>query len=287
MKYDVRHITAEVKQVNDDGSVRYRLTSKKVDRHGEVVLPDGGKLDDYKNNPIVLFGHGYMTNVPVGKIDPDSFKVTSTYMDANVIFDEEGKDPFAEMIGDKVRNGFLNAGSIGFRPTVMGNEPVLPKQTGATIQEWELFEFSVVPVPSNTNALVKREFYDECKSLAPNYNFDSIFKETKTINKTNSVPIFNELEVEKAIELAEQLKAGRVLSSKNRNLVKNVADQMRPLLKMLDTLYEATEPKPETEKGFDIENVKRLQDILIKQTIESLEMTKIFNNINDLRRIVN
>ena len=28
------------------------------------------------------------------------------------------------MIGDKVRNGFLNAGSIGFRPTVIGNDPI-------------------------------------------------------------------------------------------------------------------------------------------------------------------
>ena len=62
---------------------------------------------------------------------------------------------------------------------------------------------------------------------------------------------------------------------------------MRPLLKMLDTLYEATEPKPEPEKEFDIENVKRLQDVLIKQTLESIEMAKLFNNINDLRRIVN
>ena len=285
MKHKPRHITSEVKQVNKDGSVRFRLTSKKVDRHGEVVLPDGIILDNFKNNPIVLFGHGFRNNVPIGKIDPDSFKITKSYVDANIIFDEEGKDPFAEMIGDKVRNGFLNAGYIGFRPTVLAAEPVLPKQTGQTIQEWELFEFSVVPVPSNANALARREFVDECKTFMPDLTDEmfltSVEKEMaegyKTINK----------EAEDLIE-----KAGRVLSSKNRNLVKNVADQMRPLLKMLDTLYEATEPKlPDEGKDSDsflpdLEEQNRVNDVLIKDTLQSIEVTKLINNINDIGRIV-
>ena len=135
MKHKKRQslVLPRVKQVNDDGSIRFRLTSKRVDRDGEVLIPTGIILDNYKLNPIVMFGHVFQVKIPIGKIDVNSFKITSTYVDADVIFDEEGKDPLAEMIANKVRNGFLNAGSVGFRPLVIGQEPVLPKQTGATI----------------------------------------------------------------------------------------------------------------------------------------------------------
>lgn len=318
-----RHSTAQVKQVNDDGSVRFRLTSKKVDRHGEVVLPDGIKLENFKSNPVVLFGHGFRNDVPIGKIDPDSFKITSTYVDANIIFDEEGKDPFAEMIGDKVRNGFLNAGSIGFRPEVVGNEPVLPKQTGATIQEWELFEFSVVPIPSNADALAKREFVEfreQCKATMDEpEKFDDALNEfylkegnTEALNELIIHKDFDKFRSDKLNEMKKGIialpfktesasgsindlhdidlklaelsgKAGRVLSSKNRTLVKKVAESMEGLLDELKALLIATEPKPEEGKDIDEQNLK--SDVLIKNTLESIEITKLINNINDLKRI--
>jgi len=291
MTYKPKRLEARVKQINDDGSVRYRLTSKKVDRHGEVVISDGVNLDNYKENPIVLFGHGWSSeqgNVPIGKIKPDSFKVTSTYVDADVIFDEEGKDPFAEMIGDKVRNGFLNAGSIGFRPTVLGNEPVMPKQTGVTILEWELFEFSIVPIPSNTDSLAKREFAEfkqECKSLNPDLD-DSVFTppiKFESIDSTTGLPITIK-DIETVIE-----KAGKVLSSKNRKLVKGVADNMRGLLSELDILLEATEPKPKddtegVDKGADTDTVKKEKiNAIIGEIRISLENSMLQNELNELK----
>ncbi len=278
MVYKPKRYSTEIKKVNDDGSVRFRLTSKKVDRHGEVVLPDGIILDDFKNNPVVLFGHGWGgagNNVPIGKINIDSFKITSKYVDADVVFDDEGKDPFAEMIGDKVRNGFLNAGSIGFRPTVISADPVLPKQKGATITEWELFEFSIVTIPSNADALAKRDFINKCKTLAPDLD-DSIF-----------APDIIKTKFDFESELIE--KEGRVLSSKNRKLVKNVASSLEDLLNVLKALLEATESKPADEKDLDLEELreqKRTHDVLIKQTLEAIETTTLINNINDLKRIV-
>ncbi len=285
MTYKQQHTTAHVKQVNEDGSVRFRLTSKKVDRHGEVVIPNGINLDNFKNNPIVLFGHGFRNNVPVGKIKPESFKITNTYVDADVIFDEDGEDPFAKMIGSKVRNGFLNAGSIGFRPTVIGDDPVMTGQRGATILEWELFEFSIVPIPSNADALAKRDFEEECKSLAPNLD-DSIFTppiKFESIESTTDLPITIK-DIETVIE-----KAGKVLSSKNRTLVKNVADSMRGLLTELDDLLKATEPKPaadEEEKQMGEKEILQSQDILITQTLRSLEISDLQNTLNDLKSIV-
>ena len=310
MTYKPRRFDIQVKQVNDDGSVRYRLTSKKVDRHGEVVIPDGVNLDNFKENPIVLFCHGYGSqqgNVPIGKVKPDSFKVTSTYIDADVIFDENGKDPFAEMIGDKVRNGFLNAGSIGFNPIVIGSEPVLPKQTGVTILEWELYEFSVAPIPSNTDALAKREFAEfrlACKSVMDKpEEFDELLTEFYT--KQDNEQALNELIIHKefdefrknkldeqklnqrkkdiktATEIAFDIKSGRVLSSKNRTLVKSVADNMRGLLSELDILLEATEPKGNDED----EKINEEKKVNIKPILESLNISNLQNELNKLKTI--
>lgn len=159
--------SAEVVRENPDGSVRFILTRKEVDRYGDVVMPDGIDIEEFKSNPVVLFGHGWGSsqgNIPIGKIKMETMKISKSQVEADIMFDEESGDKFAEMIAKKVKAGFLNAGSIGFRPTEVSNDPVLPKQTGPTFTKWKLLEFSVVPIPALPSALAKREFIElrEC-----------------------------------------------------------------------------------------------------------------------------
>ena len=309
MKKDLKHTIARVKEANEDGSVRFRLTNLQVDRHGEVVVPDGIRLAEFKKNPIVLFGHGFETSVPIGKIVPESFDVNKDFVDANIIFDDN--DPFAKMIGDKVRNGFLNAGSVGFMANTISNDPVLPKQTGVTIKEWELFEFSIVPIPSNSSALALREFRTECKTLAPDLDIDDQFetyiksaekleqhkKDLRDVLDEFTVPAttFKEL-VDRETggvvtsKLIEQMKSGRVLSSKNRTLVKSVADNMRGLLSELDILLEATEPKGNDEdtdvgKSITVHTNNGYKKLDINEIQNSLNITKLQNELNILKTI--
>ena len=151
-------------------AIRWRLTERKVDRDGEVVEPAGGMLENYLANPIVLFAHGWHFDqqmVPIGKIIPDSIKQTKTFIDADVVFHDSGSDPFSAMIADKVRGGFLGAGSIGFKRVEVSDEPVLPRQTGVTFTKWELIEFSIVPVPSNARAT--RRSFDEFAGKCAEY----------------------------------------------------------------------------------------------------------------------
>jgi len=288
MKEKIKHTTARAKAANEDGSVPFRLTNLQVDRHGEVVVPDGVKLSEFKQNPVVLFGHGFETSVPIGKIVPGSFTVNKDFVDADVIFDEN--DPFAKMIGDKVRNGFLNTGSIGFMPKTISNDPILPKQTGVTIKEWELLEFSIVPIPSNSGALALREFATECKTLMPEgKQFETYFEDLVKLAPDYDEILHGTIQdngdfkglkqfADEAIE-----KAGRVLSSKNRTLVKNVADEMRGLLTQLDILLEATEPKTpaESEQGND----KDIGALDISEIQKSLEGSKLQNKLNELKTI--
>lgn len=172
MKEDYGYsISRVIKQPDGDSdAVRWRLTERRVDRDGEVVEPLGGVLDNYLANPVVLFAHGFHFDqqmVPIGKMLPESVKQTKTYIDGDVVFHDSGSDPFSAMIADKVRGGFLGAGSIGFSRIAISEEPVMSGQTGVTFVKWELVEFSIVPIPSNTRAT--RRSFDEFASKCSEY----------------------------------------------------------------------------------------------------------------------
>ena len=74
-------------------------------------------------------------------------------MSADVQFDLE--DPFANLVFNKYAKGYLNAGSIRFRPTEVDEKAIMPGQSGVTIKKWDLLEFSAVPVPANPQALAQ------------------------------------------------------------------------------------------------------------------------------------
>ncbi len=160
-----QYAPSHVLKANSDGSTKFRLTERRVDRDGEVIEPEGVRLDNFKLNPIVLWGHGRggllpsgASPVPIGKINPDTMKQTHRFIDGDVTFDMD--DPFASLIAGKVENGFLNTGSIGFIPITVSDDTVLPNQTGVTFLESELLEFSIVPIPALQTATARREFDD-------------------------------------------------------------------------------------------------------------------------------
>jgi|SaaInlStandDraft_5_1057022.scaffolds.fasta_scaffold00762_21 hypothetical protein len=249
---------AVVTKINDNGSVKFRLTERKVDRHGEVVESSGMGLDNFKKNPIVLFGHGYSQQgmMPIGKIDIETIEQTDKYIDADVIFDEDSGDAFAIMVADKVRNGFLNAGSIGFSVVEISTDPVLPKQTGRTHTKSELLEFSIVPIPALASATARREF-DELMLCAKSagYNvdgYDEVFKAIEPDAEDRERYI-------KALEDIESFhaKAGAVLSKKNKTIIKSAIQGMKSGMEALEILLEAnedTEPVKSIEVDMDILN---------------------------------
>ncbi len=160
------YVNFKVEKAHDDGSVTFRLTEKRVDRYGEVVLPEGAMLDNFKANPVILYAHGFhptQRSIPIGRADPESITVTSKAVTARIIFDDDGSDPFATMIAGKVKKGFLNTGSIGFRSIERSDDPVMPKQTGVTHKIWELLEYSITPIPALPSAIALRDF-DEIRS---------------------------------------------------------------------------------------------------------------------------
>lgn len=125
-----------------------------VDRYGDTINPAGWVLDNFRKNPIALFGHedGNPENV-IGRAK--NVRISGQHLVGDIEFMDGSVNPNAEVVYQMVRTGFLNSVSVGFRPI----EYTLPKdrsrQGGIDFLKQELVEISVVSLPANTNAVVE------------------------------------------------------------------------------------------------------------------------------------
>lgn len=130
--------------------LNFILSTAAVDRHGDTVSQSGWKLDNYKKNPVVLFGHDQQSP-PVGRA-PIVVIEGDKLVAKGVQFTPKDLSPFGWMVGEMYRQGFMNAVSVGFLPSkFMEND----ERGGLAMdfEEQELLEFSAVPVPANPEAL--------------------------------------------------------------------------------------------------------------------------------------
>jgi len=290
------------------GRVPFVLSTNAVDRHGEVVIPRGIQLKNYKKNPIVAWSHnalgGIFSNPSeddiIGKIDINSFMQSDTELSADVLFnltaDENGElqDPRAKKIYDKLNAGVLNAGSIGFRSLERTEKDPIKGQTGVTHKKSDLIEFSIVPVGANPMALQKslENVDSKTKELIYKELFENIDKDKlvdlyiKTdggntegrqflFQEDSEEEIINDPEKieEKVNELIEH-KAGRKISKKNETKLRNAKTAIEEVLNSL----EKEEPKPEFNNPHEEEanNNKPKK----KKTIKKKEKENIFTPDN-------
>jgi len=137
-------------------------STKDIDRMGDTIPSEawtkGGGLDNYKNNPIILFNHDY--NRPIGRAVELSTDDNGLQLKAKI----------AKSAGD-VRNliedGVLGAFSVGFR---VKDAEYLSETDGFRIKDAELLEVSVVSIPANQAATF---------SLAKSFDSDSEYEEFK------------------------------------------------------------------------------------------------------------
>ena len=148
---------AESKGTDDDERSSTELISTaNPDRDNEILLPKGAVLEHYKKNPQVLWAHDYR-QPPIGKA---AWVKKDTSVGGLLAKTMYAATEFAEEIWSLVKGGFLPARSVGFIP-IESHEPDEkeitrhPDWAGVrrVYDEWELLEYSVVPVPSNRQAL--------------------------------------------------------------------------------------------------------------------------------------
>jgi HK97 family phage prohead protease len=136
-----------------EDSVDWVMSDMSLDRDQERVDPDGADFKNFKKNPVVLWAHDY-ARPAIGKIANP--KVKDGRVTGKVEFDSKDNDEFAYMVGQKVKKGFISAGSIGFKPNTVEFVDEPKDSTRLVHRKWELMEFSICNVPSNPNAMAVR-----------------------------------------------------------------------------------------------------------------------------------
>jgi hypothetical protein len=166
---DLKTIEKLRKAKDENGSFDVIISTEDLDRSGEIVRQNGWELENYKNNPIVLWGHDYYS-LPIGicteTYETEVHGVRAT--GAKGVFYPADINPLAQQVrrmyefGVKSGMGVGCTTSVGFIPKEFDNE------NGRIITRAELLEFSFVPIPANQGvgpAEGRKLTFDEAKEL--------------------------------------------------------------------------------------------------------------------------
>lgn len=153
-----KYHATEIKQVDDEErTLEFVISDGQVDRDRDVINPKGWNLKDFRKNPVVLWAHDYRSP-PIGRAMKVSLEGDQLISRAK--FTDVDMNPFGDMIFRMLQGKFLNAVSVGFRPTkyeFVQDPDNEERRGGINFDKQELLEFSVVPVPANPRALQRRD----------------------------------------------------------------------------------------------------------------------------------
>jgi phage head maturation protease len=136
-----------------------RVTTKAMDRDNEIVLPEGLELEQYRLNPVVLWGHDQ--DRPIGKalwvkLDAEGVLAKTQYISRPEKYVGEWLPDF---VFSMIQADVLRGKSIGFLPLEIRDpeqeELALNPSLQMVISRSLLLEYSVVSVPSNPLAVVE------------------------------------------------------------------------------------------------------------------------------------
>lgn len=124
-----------------------------LNTHGFIVQNDGGRLERFKSNPVMLYGH--KSDFVIGRWQELNLKGKQIISTPD--FDIE--DAEALKIKGKVDRGFIKGASMGIiihaaELRKIGDEYV------TVVTDWTLLEVSIVSIPSN-EAAISLMVYDE------------------------------------------------------------------------------------------------------------------------------
>jgi HK97 family phage prohead protease len=150
----------------DDLHIAGMASTNGTDRVGDVIETEAwtkGGLQNYLNNPVILFNHDY--NQPIGRAITLGTNDNGLQLKAKIA-------KSAGHVGELIKEGVLGAFSVGFR---VKDAEYMTETDGYKIKDAELLEVSVVTVPANQAATF---------SLAKSFNSESEYEEFKKSFKT-------------------------------------------------------------------------------------------------------
>lgn len=130
--------------------VDFIASTDAIDSWGEIVAQNW-RLERFNANPVILFAHN-SRELPIGQAVRCA--VERGVLVCRIRFATEEANPLAEKVWQSIRQKTLRAVSVGFRPHSVRLE------LRDDVEVWilddnELHEISVVPVPANPDALAR------------------------------------------------------------------------------------------------------------------------------------
>lgn len=245
------------RKFNDkERTIIHYITTKIVDRFGDIVYPDGMDDTDYRKNPVVLFAHD-SRKLAIGKniwLKKDSKGIIAKTQFADT---ELGRELYRLN-----RDGFLNAWSIGFTIPEGGSEII----DGINhIKKWILLEYSNVPIPANPECLnlILKDFQNNTSLIKINTKeekMDEKQKPDESISKISGKEISAIVKEETKSVLKDLFKTNSFNSSlppENFNLGRNCEDasksECRDFIRAI--VYRDNSLMPERFKNFLSEGI--------------------------------
>jgi len=157
----MKYRQGQVREFLDESrAVEFTISDESRDRHSSVIPTEAWDLDSFRGNPVAGWAH----SVYGGRDwNPDNFigrweniRSEGGSLIGELVFEDEQTNPLAEKLYRKVKNGTLNAVSVGFLPQGghYGEEEEARGGKNETYyyEKVELIEASLVGIPSNKNA---------------------------------------------------------------------------------------------------------------------------------------
>ena len=249
-------LDCEVKKV---GEREYEFIASTIgmDRDGEVIDPAGWDLKNFKKNPVIMYGHDY-SGLPIGRAP--KVGISNGALKNTVEFPPEGTYEFADIVERLVKEGFLNTESVGFIPKEWkdGNGGKGPRRT---YTKQELLEISIVPVPSNPDAL--REAVEKGVITEEQLEVVTKSEEAEDVVEEKQPKTMSQSEIKDELDYILIICQEHTLNEGNQALAKQLIGELRRLSGG-DTPVEIEESEEEVEslnneefREFLYEEIKR------------------------------
>ena len=163
--------------VDETRKISFIASDDTVDRHGTVLNVFNWEIEAFNANPIIGWQHNVYGDAMCGDPSPDSIigkgfaYIIDNKLMVDITFEKAENNPLAEKVFNKIKDGILNAVSVGFVEMTEGKMGQLDLDQDPNVYYFdkvELLEVSVVSIPSNKNALRKElrsQTYDALKYI--------------------------------------------------------------------------------------------------------------------------
>ncbi len=143
----LKAIDTVITESDEERVLNFRISTETPDSYNDVIKADGWDLERFEKNPVVLWAHSHY-QPPVGQalsigVDGDALVASAKFADAETY-------AFADTVYRLLQKKYLRATSVGFFPKEWTFDE---DRGGYNFIANELFEFSIVPVPANPDAL--------------------------------------------------------------------------------------------------------------------------------------